>query len=104
MLINLSSKSIAITYLGRHAIELGFKYLLLKKTNQIYIIHGLAELSNLLFKKYNITEDYMQYIDLFCDNYCSQIEGKNPECRHNAYFAGSFLDTVWLCYNFTLLI
>lgn len=110
LLINLSSRSIATTYIGRHAIELGFKYLLLKKTDKIYKTHDLAELSHILFQKYNITEEYMQYIDLFCNKYCRHIEGGNseyfkyPEYRYDTYFAGDFLDADWICYNFTLII
>ena len=46
-------------YVGRHAIELGFKYLLLKQTGEIIKSHNLEELASETYYAYSITEEYM---------------------------------------------
>lgn len=66
-LIKSLPNSVATAYIGRHAIEIGFKYLLIKKTNQIKNEHDLGILSNLLFTEYNIKDDYMKYVNEFCE-------------------------------------
>lgn len=107
---NLLPNSIVTIYTGRQAIEIGFKYLLLLSTGTIVKTHDLAKLSALLFKEYNINEEYMDDVDLFCENYCQYIEGGNaeyfryPEYRKKSYFSGSALDISWLSYNFVLII
>lgn len=68
-LINILPNSIVKIFVGRQAIEIGFKYLLLKKTGQIIKEHSLGILSNLLFEKYNIKDNYMDYISDFCDSF-----------------------------------
>lgn len=102
--------SVVTIYVGRQAIEIGFKYLLLKKTGQINITHDLGELSNLLFTEYKIHDSYMDLVDVFCEKFCKYIEGGNveyfryPEYKKNTYFAGNRLDIEWLSYNFVLII
>lgn len=93
-LINILPNSIVTIFVGRQTIEIVFKYLLLKKTGQIIKEHSLGILSNLLFEKYNIKDNYMDYISDFCDSFCRYIEGDNseyfrfPEYKKNMFFAG----------------
>ena len=67
-------------------------------------------LSNLLFTEYNIENDYMEYVDTFCNIFCKYIEGDNaeyfrfPEYKKNTFFAGNRLDIKWISYNFSLII
>jgi hypothetical protein len=109
-LVDLLPNSVATIYVGRQAIEIGFKYLLLKKTGKINITHDLGELSALLFIEYDINESYMDWVDVFCEKFCKYIEGGNveyfryPEYKKNTYFAGNRLDIEWLSYNFALII
>lgn len=109
-LSRLLPKSIVTANIGRHTIEIGFKFLLFKKTDQIPLTHDLEKLSNLLFTEYKINDSYMQLVDVFCKKYCKYIEGGNseyfryPEYKNNKYFAGNNLDIRWLTYNFALII
>lgn len=109
-LVDSLPRSIVTIYIGRQAIEIGFKYLLLKKNGQINITHDLGELSSLFFKEYKIHDNYMDDVDIFCEKFCKYIEGGNveyfryPEYKKNTYFAGNRLDIEWLSYNFTLII
>ena len=109
-LTDLLPSSIVTIYVGRQAIEIGFKYLLLKKTGQINMTHDLGELSNLFLTEYNISDSYMDCVDVFCEKFCKYIEGGNveyfryPEYKRNTYFAGNRLDISWLSYNFALII
>lgn len=109
-IMNLLPNSVATVYIGRHAIEIGFKYLLLKKTDKIKYEHNLGLLSNLLFSEYNIKDEYMKCVDEFCDNFCKYIEGGNaeyfryPDYKKNTFFAGNSLDIKWITYNFSLII
>lgn len=109
-LIESLPNSVVTINVGRQAIEIGFKYLLLKKTGQINKTHDLGVLANLLFIEYEIHDDYMKWIDVFCKNFCIYIEGRNdeyfryPEYKKNTFFAGNHLDIEWISYNFALII
>lgn len=111
-LTNILPKSIVTAYIGRQAMELGFKYLLIKKniTEKDLKTHNLKVLSDLLWSEYLIDENYMEDIPDFCCAYCKMIEGENaeyfryPEYNKSTYFAGNQLDIEWLSYNFTLII
>lgn len=102
--------SVVTIFIGRQAIEIGFKYLLIKKNGQLKFKHDLGELSKLLFDQYEIDASYMEGIREFCKSYCEYIEGGNveyfryPEYTESTYFAGNRLDIEWLIYNFTLII
>ena len=102
--------SIVTVYIGRQAIELGIKYLLLKKDSKGYTTHDLKKLMDLLYSEYDINDNYMDYVASFCEFYCSNIEGGNaeyfrfPEYKHNNYFAGNRLDIKWLSYNISLIL
>lgn len=102
--------SVVTIFVGRQAIEIGFKYLLLKKTGQINRKHDLGELADLFFKEYEINESYMEWVDVFCKKYCMYIEGGNDEYfryleyKKNTYFAGNRLDIKWLSNNFALIL
>ena len=105
-------KSVVTVYIGRQAIELGFKYLLLQKNviEKDLKTHNLKELADLLWSEYLINEEYMETIPDFCEGYCKMIEGGNaeyfryPEYNKSTYFAGNQLDIEWLSYNFALII
>lgn len=109
---NILPKSIVTAYVGRQAIELGFKYLLVQRNASEKNIktHNLKELADSLWSEYSINETYMAEIPGFCDSYCKMIEGENveyfrcPEYKKGAYFAGNQLDIEWLSYNFALII
>lgn len=109
-LVDILPNSIVTIYVGRQAIELGLKYLLLKKTKSVEKTHDLDKLSNLLFIEYGISDEYMKNVNLFCKYFCKYVEGGNneyfrfPEYRGNTYFAGNELDIEWLSYNFALII
>ena len=105
--------SVVTIFVGRQAIEIGFKYLLIKKTGGLSKenrIHDLGKLSKSFFDEYQIKDDYMEWIDVFCKNFSSYIEGGNdeyfryPEYPKNKYFAGNRLDLEWLTNNFILII
>mgnify|MGYP002106065797 CR=1 FL=1 len=109
-LINILPNSIVTIYVGRHAIEIGIKYLLLKKIGYVKNEHNLGILSNLLFEKYDIKDNYMNHVKEFCSDYCEFIEGNNaeyfryPEYKNNCFFAGNNLDIEWISCNFSLIL
>ena len=102
--------SVVTSYIGRQAIELGIKYILLIKTSSFHQTHDLALLSEKLFTECRIVDDYMKDIDKFCGCYSHYIEGSNveyfryPEYKANSFFAGNRLDIEWLSYNFALIL
>jgi len=108
-LTSILPESIVTVYVGREAIEIGLKYLLLKKNGIVRKIHDLGKLSELLFLEYKISDSYMLYIDEFCSIFSNYIEGKNveyfryPEFKGGSYFAGNKLDIRWISYNFALI-
>lgn len=109
-LIDILPNSIVTAFVGRQAVELGLKYLLLKKTDNIIKSHNLDELAKAVFAEYVVSDDYMKNIVTFCEYYCTYIEGDNveyfryPEYKNDAYFAGNMLDINWLSYNFALVV
>lgn len=109
-LTDILPNSIVTVYIGRHAIEIGIKYLLLKKADYVKNEHNLGVLSNLLFEKCNIKDNYMNCVKEFCSNYCEFIEGSNseyfryPEYKNNVFFAGNCLDIEWISYNLSLIL
>lgn len=104
--------SVVTAYIGRQAIEIGFKYLLFTKTRNIskYKTHDLGKLSREVFAEYVIEDDYMNDVDSFCEKYSDNVEGGNveyfrfPEYKCNSCFAGNRLDISWLSYNFALIL
>lgn len=108
-LVGVLPRSVATIYVGRQAIEIGFKYLLLKKTKRINKTHDLEKLSSLMFNEYEIKDSYMDNIVTFCKKYSKYIEGGNveyfkyPEYK-DTYFAGNCQDIKWISYNFALII
>lgn len=103
-------KSIVTIYVGRQAIELGIKYLLVKISSDVPRTHKLGDLMQFLFSKYEISDDYMNHAVDFCKKYCENIEGgyveyfRFPEYATNYFFAGNKLDIEWLSYNFALIL
>ena len=102
--------SIVTIFIGRQAIEIGFKYLLLNKTKQVTKGHSLEKLSGLLFSEYEIKDSYMNFVYEFCKNFEKYIEGGNveyfkyPEYSKNTFFAGIYTDMTWLSYNLALIL
>lgn len=108
-LIQVLPKSVVTLYVGRHAVELGMKYILLKTNNSIPMHHNLGNLANQVFAVNEIEEEYMNDIVFFCESYTKYIEGGNAEYFRfpqykDGYFAGNRLDIKWLSYNFALII
>lgn len=109
-LIDSLPKSVVTIYVGRQAIEIGFKYLLLKKTENIVTGHDLKKLSDCLYSEYDINDNYMDNLDKFCEFFSKYIEGENveyfrfPEYKENNFFAGNRLDIEWLSFNLALVI
>ncbi len=102
--------SVVTIYVGRQAIEIGFKYLAIIKTGKIEKTHDLGVLADLVLSLYEIHEEYMKWVDSFCKLYCEYIEGNNaeyfrfPEYKNNTYFAGNGLSIDWLSYNIALVL
>ena len=109
-LIELLPNSVVTIFIGRQAIELGIKYLLLRNSNKVHMTHDLKHLMELLLSEFEINDSYMDYVVSFCERYCKYIEGGNPEYfrfpeyKGNNYFAGNRLDINWLSYNFSLIL
>lgn len=103
-------ESVVTVFVGRQAIELGMKFILLKATGQLTKGHDLGKLSEKLFSELAISKDYMDLICVFCKQYCEHVEGGNaeyfrfPEYRCNAFFGGNSLDMEWLSFNFALVL
>lgn len=104
-------QSIVTAYVGRQAIETGFKYLLKKRHAIFHKNHDLGYLADVLFQTYHLFDiPYMEYVDSFCHSYCKNIEGNNPEYfrypeyKNSKTFAGTDLDIQWLSYNFALIL
>ena len=102
--------SIVTAFIGRQAIELGFKYLLLKETDTLKYEHNIGKLASLFLANKTNKCDYLEDVDSFCELYCEYIEGSNaeyfryPEYKGNSFFAGNRLDIPWLSYNFALIL
>ena len=109
-MIEVLPNSIVTAFVGRQAIEIGLKYLLLKKGAQIIKTHDIGKLSEQLFIVYNIHDDYMEWVDDYCKAYHSYIEGgfaeyyRYPEYNNNSFFGGDFLDIYWLSFNAALVL
>ena len=109
-LLEVLPDSIVTVYVGRHAIELGFKYLLFKKTSKLEYRHDLSGLSEQLLSKYGLENNYLEWIDTFCKGYSEKIEGgfveyfRYPEYRASSFFAGNRLNVPWVSYNFALIL
>lgn len=113
-LSNILPNSIATVNIGRHAIELGMKYLLLAKDSKLRKIHNLKILSDELFKEYNLANrkeyEYMKRVDDYCEIYSNYIEKsfteyfRYPEYKSDEIFKGNDLDIGWLVYNFALIL
>ena len=103
-------QSVVTIYVGRHAVEVGFKYLLFLKKGTIEKGHDLEKLSKTFSAEHNPKEEYLEWIDEFCEKYQHYIEGGNaeyfryPEYKSNLFFAGNRLDIKWISYNFALIL
>lgn len=72
-------ESIVSLFLGRHALELGFKYLRLKQLKAISFTHNLAKLSSGVFDNSDFESDSLGCILSYLDYYQAYIEGNTPE-------------------------
>lgn len=90
-MINILPDSVVTIYIGRQAIEIELKYILLDCTGTILKTHNLGILANEIFELCNITEDYMEWVDVFCEKYSEFIEGEHPEYfRYPEYTKNDF--------------
>lgn len=109
-MIEILPESVVTVFIGRQAIEIGFKYLILKNNRELKTGHDLSNLAKLFFSANNIQEEYMEDVKPFCELYCKYIEGihpeyfRFPEYKNNSFFAGNQLDIKWLSYNMVLIL
>jgi len=109
-LTEVMSNSIVTAYIGRHAIEMGFKYILVKNNEEFPKTHSIGELSDLVASKCKENSEKWEQIAKACNLYDEMIEDCNPEYfrypvyKKNAYFAGNSLDISWLLYNFSIIL
>lgn len=112
-MIEVLPSSIVTAFIGRQAIEIGLKYLLISKNGCIskdQMTHNIGELSETVFQEYNINEDYMDWVVDYCKGYSNDIEDgvveyfRYPEYKNSNYYAGDFLDIHWLSYNAALVL
>lgn len=102
--------SIVSVYVGRQAVEIGFKYLLLERNGSFSKTHDLGKLAHDLLSEPANYEIYMEWVEDFCNSYCEFIEGSNseyfrfPEYKGNSYFAGNCLDIPWLSFNLAIVV
>lgn len=105
--------SVVTVYIGRHATELGLKYLrrsLFDDFSKDAGGHDLGKLAKELLSRLGETEPYLDGAVEFCATYGDFVEGGNaeyfryPEYKPHAYFAGAHLDVRWLSYDFALVL
>lgn len=72
-------ESVVTVFVGKQAIGIGMKFILLNSIGQFPKAHDLGELSEKLFSELAITESYMDWICTFCKQYCEHVEGGNAE-------------------------
>ena len=104
--------SVATAHLGGHAVELGFKYLLLAKTNSLIRTHDLAALAKEVNNEYGPLPTHYDWIVDFCTLYQTYVEEGHIEYfRYPGYggtadgplFKGMKLDIRWISYNLALI-
>lgn len=104
--------SVATAYLGGHAVELGFKYLLLAKTNSFIRTHNLGVLAEKVNNAYSPLPAYCDWIVDFCTLYQKRVEEghieyfRYPEyggAEGSSLFKGMKLDIHWISYNLALI-
>lgn len=94
--------SIVSTYLGRHATELGLKYLILKEKDKIPPTHNLEDLARELISDKLNEYPYFNDVTTFLRLYEAHIEGgrpeyfRYPEYKNDGFFAGINLDISWI--------
>lgn len=102
--------SVVTAYIGRHAIELGFKYLILSRGETYSQVHKLCELSRAALSGVSEAASYLDWVVDFCERYSQYIEGgkveyfRFPDYNGGRFFAGNRLDIHWLAYNFALIL
>lgn len=102
--------SVVTAYVGRHAIELGFKYLIFRKGEVFPQVHKLGELARVALPEASESEPYLDWVVDFCERYGQYIEGgkveyfRFPDYSGGRFFAGNRLDIHWLAYNFALIL
>ena len=103
-------ESVVTVFIGRQAIEIGFKYLILKNNCELKTGHDLGDLAELFFSSNSTQEEYMEDVKPFCRLYFEYIEETHPEYfrypdyKDNTFFAGNQLDIKWLTYNMVLIL
>lgn len=104
--------SVATAYMGGHAVELGFKYVLLAKSGSVERTHSLGRLSELVIRRFANKEKYLDWVVEFCESYELYLKGghfeyfRYPEYGKGVaseYYAGSCFDVSWISYNLALI-
>lgn len=97
-------------YIGRHAVELGLKYIILSRGETFPQVHKLGKLARLALSGAFEPEPYLDWVLDFCEQYSAYIEGgkveyfRFPDYGDERFFAGNRLDIHWLSYNFALVL
>lgn len=103
-------RSVVTAYIGRHAVELGFKYVILSRGEAFPPVHKLGELSRAALSEITEPEPYLDWVVDFCERYSQYIEGgkveyfRYPDYNGGRFFAGNCLDIHWLAYNLALIL
>lgn len=106
-------ESIVTIFIGRHAIELGIKYLLISKNIKIENTHDLGSLIDVFLKNNDNLASYMNGISEFCHLYTEYIESNYVEYfrfpdykgkKIKSFFAGNLLDIKWVSYNMAIIL
>lgn len=103
-------RSVVTAYVGRHALELGFKYIILKRGEKFQLVHELGKLSRMAIPESVDQDPYLNEVVGFCERYSQHIEGgkveyfRFPDYGGERFFAGNRLDINWLSYNFALIL
>lgn len=103
-------RSVVTAYIGRHAVELGLKYIILSRGETFPQVHKLGKLARLALSGVCEPEPYLDWVLDFCEQYSAYIEGgkveyfRFPDYGGERFFAGNRLDIHWLSYNFALVL
>lgn len=102
-------QSVVTVYLGRQAIELGLKYILIKEGKKLEKTHSIYELAKYVIED-GETENYLSEIKEACYNFENYIEAGNveyfryPEYSGQQFWAGNMQDIEWLTYNLAIIL
>lgn len=107
----ISPDSLAAVFIGRHAVELGLKYLLIKRSGALFKTHALGKLAHeLLLSGFSKETECMSDIVAFCEHFSESMESDDSECfcfpedQDSRRSVRGHLDNRWICLNLTLVL